>query len=196
MPREWWPQVNRWLKRMGYCFALRKFTYPSTMRPGGELKFTSWWENQGVAPCYRRFRLALRLSNSQKDAILVTKADLRSWLPGDNHPYHRLGQPVPPRHGHESSLPHSPALRHIATFLPGCRPVRKIPKPLQGVTRMSDLTMVLTSLSGTTRDLQECHMVCEFLTPTGPEATRKDFASTICDSGPRRHKADTAIHRS
>ncbi|MHC4178469.1 MAG: DUF4832 domain-containing protein, partial [Planctomycetota bacterium] len=29
VPKDWWPQVNRWLKRMGYRFALRKFTYPS-----------------------------------------------------------------------------------------------------------------------------------------------------------------------
>lgn len=54
------------------------------MRPGGELKFTSWWENRGVAPCYRPFRLALRLSSPQKDVILAAKADLRSWPPGDN----------------------------------------------------------------------------------------------------------------
>jgi len=84
VPQEWWPQVNRWLTRMGYRFALRKFTYPSTVKPGTELKFTSWWENQGVAPCYRPFRLALRLGNPQKDMVLVTKADPRSWLPGDN----------------------------------------------------------------------------------------------------------------
>jgi hypothetical protein len=84
VPKEWQPQVDRWLKKMGYRFALRKFTYPSAVKAGGEMKFTSWWENQGVAPCYRPFRLALRLNNAQSDAVLVTGADLRSWLPGDN----------------------------------------------------------------------------------------------------------------
>jgi hypothetical protein len=84
VPKDWWPQVNRWLKRMGYRFALRKFTYPSAVRPGGELAFTSWWENKGVAPCYRPFRLALRLKNDRQSVILPTGADLRSWLPGDN----------------------------------------------------------------------------------------------------------------
>ncbi len=34
VPDEWWPQVNRWLKRMGYRFVLRKFTYPATVQPG------------------------------------------------------------------------------------------------------------------------------------------------------------------
>jgi len=84
VPEQWRPQVNRWLKRMGYRFVLRKFTYPSRVRPGGKLTFTSWWENKGVAPCYRPFRLALCLSNSKRNAICVTDADLRSWLPGDN----------------------------------------------------------------------------------------------------------------
>jgi len=27
VPGEWWPHVNRWLKRMGYRLVLRKFTY-------------------------------------------------------------------------------------------------------------------------------------------------------------------------
>lgn len=83
VPEEWWPQVNRWLKRMGYRFVLRKFTYPAEVRPHGKLEFTSWWENQGVAPCYRRFLVALRLRNSQRKEILETDADVREWLPGD-----------------------------------------------------------------------------------------------------------------
>ena len=84
VPDEWWPQVNRWLKRMGYRFVLRKLTYPSQVKPGGPLTFTSWWENKGVAPCYRPFRLAFRLGGPRDKVILVTGADLRSWLPGDN----------------------------------------------------------------------------------------------------------------
>lgn len=61
VPPEWWPQVNRWLKKMGYRFVLRKFTYPRAVNPGGDLAFTSWWDNKGVAPCYKKFPLALRL---------------------------------------------------------------------------------------------------------------------------------------
>jgi hypothetical protein len=84
VPKEWRPHVDRWLKRMGYRHVLRKFAYPSRVKPGGELAFTSWWENKGVAPSYRPFRLALRLRNSQSSLILPAQADLRSWLPGDN----------------------------------------------------------------------------------------------------------------
>jgi len=84
VPDEWWPQVNRWLKRMGYRFVLRKFSYPAAVRPHGRLAFTSWWENKGVAPCYRRFPLALRLKNAGRTEVLLTDADIRTWLPGDN----------------------------------------------------------------------------------------------------------------
>jgi len=84
VPEEWWPQVNRWLKTMGYRFVLRKFTYPATVRPGAELAFTSWWDNRGVAPCYRKFALALRLRSQPHTEVLVTDADITAWLPGDN----------------------------------------------------------------------------------------------------------------
>ncbi len=84
VPQEWWPQVNRWLKRMGYRLVLRKFTYPRVVRAGEELKFTSWWDNKGVAPCYRKFPLAVRLKNGQRAEILLTGADITTWLPGDS----------------------------------------------------------------------------------------------------------------
>lgn len=84
VPPEWRPQVNRWLKKMGYRFVLRKFTYPQAVPTGGRLAFTSWWDNKGVAPCYRKFPLALRLRNNLCTAILLTSADITNWLPGDN----------------------------------------------------------------------------------------------------------------
>jgi hypothetical protein len=84
VPKEWWPVVNRWLGKMGYRFVLRKFTYPSVLNPNSKLSFTSWWDNKGVAPCYKKFPLALRLKNDEKAVILVTNADITTWLPGDN----------------------------------------------------------------------------------------------------------------
>ncbi|HUU28282.1 MAG TPA: DUF4832 domain-containing protein [archaeon] len=84
VPEEWWPLVNDWLRGMGYRLVLRKLTYPSQVRPHGKLAFTTWWENKGVAPCYRKFPFALRLKNARRTEVLVTDADIRSWLPGDN----------------------------------------------------------------------------------------------------------------
>ncbi|MCP5109560.1 MAG: DUF4832 domain-containing protein [bacterium] len=84
VPDEWWSSVNRWLKKMGYRFVLRKFTYPPEVAPNEKLPFTTWWENKGVAPCYKRFPLALRLTNGTRTEVLKTDADIREWLPGDN----------------------------------------------------------------------------------------------------------------
>ena len=84
VPEEWWPQINRWLKKMGYRFVLRSFAYPEFVAPNEKLTFKSWWENNGVAPCYKEFPLAIRLKNEERTHVLVTKADIRTWLPGDN----------------------------------------------------------------------------------------------------------------
>lgn len=84
VPKDLWPEVNRWLEHMGYRLALRRFTYPPTIGPNRKLVFTSWWENQGDAPCYRKFPFALRLSNDKQTTVMLTGADIRTWMPGDN----------------------------------------------------------------------------------------------------------------
>ena len=84
VPAAWWPQVDAWLNRMGYRFVLRRFTYPGTIDASRKLAFTSWWENKGNAPAYRRYPLAIRLKNNTYSVTPVTDADVRTWLPGDN----------------------------------------------------------------------------------------------------------------
>lgn len=84
VPDVWWPNINRWLKKMGYRLALRRFEYPKVVRLGEKLSFYSWWENTGVAPCYKKFPLAFRLINEAHTQIFITDADIRDWLPGDS----------------------------------------------------------------------------------------------------------------
>ncbi len=83
VPPEWWPEVNRWLNKMGYRYVLRRFSYPDRVRPHGKLGFRSWWENKGVAPIYRRFTPALRLVGKQRTEVFRLDEDMRQWLPGD-----------------------------------------------------------------------------------------------------------------
>ncbi len=83
VPEEWEPLINDWLKKMGYRFVLRKFSYPATVRHNGKFSFQSWWENKGVAPCYGNYVLALRLVNGDHEIILPTTAEIKEWLPGD-----------------------------------------------------------------------------------------------------------------
>jgi hypothetical protein len=84
VPKEWGDLVNDWLKKMGYRFVLRNFSYPESIAPNEKLSFTSWWENKGVAPCYKKFLLAIRLTNQNRTEVMITDADITSWLPGDN----------------------------------------------------------------------------------------------------------------
>jgi hypothetical protein len=83
VPEEWKPLVDEWLNKMGYRFALRRFSYPDVVQRNGKLDFESWWENKGVAPSYVQYPLAIRLKNEEHTSILLTKADTRNWLPGD-----------------------------------------------------------------------------------------------------------------
>jgi hypothetical protein len=84
VPPEWEDLVNDWLKKMGYRFVLRRFTCPDAVRQNGKFPFTTWWENKGVAPCYKDFTLAIRLKTAARAEILLTDADIKKWLPGDN----------------------------------------------------------------------------------------------------------------
>ncbi|MDD4108646.1 MAG: DUF4832 domain-containing protein, partial [Prolixibacteraceae bacterium] len=83
VPEEWWPSVDRWLKKMGYRFVLRNFSYPASVKVRGKLEFKSWWENKGVAPCYKDFLLAFRLKSGSVEKIFITDANIKEWLPGD-----------------------------------------------------------------------------------------------------------------
>jgi hypothetical protein len=78
------PEVNEWLKKMGYRLALRRFVYSSVVGPSRKLAFESWWENRGDAPPYRKYPFAIRLSNGTQTAVMLTGADIRTWLPGDS----------------------------------------------------------------------------------------------------------------
>ncbi len=51
------------VKKMGYRFVLRRFTYPESVKLNGKLWFKMWWENKGVAPIYKDYPLAFRLIN-------------------------------------------------------------------------------------------------------------------------------------
>lgn len=80
----WWSEINRWLKKMGYRICLRRLTYPVEIKSGGLFSITSWWENKGVAPCYRNYLVAFRLKSDKYEHIIKTDIDITNWLPGDH----------------------------------------------------------------------------------------------------------------
>jgi hypothetical protein len=84
VPEPWRPQVNEWLKRIGYRFVLTELTHTSEAAPGDSLLISSLWENKGVAPVYHPWPLAWRLRSASDEvaAQWTSSADLRDWLPG------------------------------------------------------------------------------------------------------------------
>ncbi len=78
------PEIEAFLRRLGYRLVLRKLEHDSEVRPGASLNISLSWENTGVAPPYRDYRLALRLTgeNDGRVVILPTGISLRGWLPG------------------------------------------------------------------------------------------------------------------
>jgi len=83
IPEKWRPNVERWLKKMGYRFAVRRVMYSEQARAGGSLHIKCWWENLGVAPIYHRYPLAFRLKGEKCGYILKSSEDITTWLPGD-----------------------------------------------------------------------------------------------------------------
>jgi hypothetical protein len=95
-------EVERFLRLLGYRLVIRSVDHPATAHPGGELAVNIAWENVGVAPPYRDYRVALRLkSEDQKEAtliVLVTDHSIRGWLPQTHnvHSLLRLPTSIPP----------------------------------------------------------------------------------------------------
>jgi hypothetical protein len=83
VPEEYKPAVEKWLKKLGYRFALRNANYPGTASPGDTLQICLWLENCGVAPIYRKYPFTLRLKGEHQTADHATADDIRNWLPGD-----------------------------------------------------------------------------------------------------------------
>lgn len=83
VPAQWEDLINDWLKKMGYRFVLRRFSYPGVVKQNGKLWFKTWWENKGVAPCYKDFIPAIRLKSDKTEMVLITDTNIKKWLPGD-----------------------------------------------------------------------------------------------------------------
>ncbi len=80
------PEIERFLRRLGYRLVLRSLEHLASVPQKRELPITMEWENTGVAPPYRDYRVAFRLrSASAQNAvpvILVSGNSVRGWAPG------------------------------------------------------------------------------------------------------------------
>jgi len=83
MPEEWMDALAAFCNDLGYRFVLRQFLYEKRVTPGGFVRYEIWIENVGVAPIYRQYPLALKLSQGNREHVVTLPDDIRSWLPGD-----------------------------------------------------------------------------------------------------------------
>lgn len=77
------PELERFLRRLGYRLVLMEFKHPGQARAGEVLAVSMKWQNTGSAPCYRPYRLAYRLSNDTGyRKVFISKTTVNHWLPG------------------------------------------------------------------------------------------------------------------
>ncbi|UCC99382.1 MAG: DUF4832 domain-containing protein, partial [Phycisphaerales bacterium] len=77
------PEVERFLRRLGYRLVLRELSHPERANAGKPLELAMKWQNIGSAPCYRPYRVAYRLMNaSGYERTLVGNVTVNKWLPG------------------------------------------------------------------------------------------------------------------
>ena len=77
------PEIERFLRRLGYRLVLQELHHPPAARPGGKLALAMTWRNVGSAPCYRPYRLAWRLAKAGgSEHVAVGKVTVNRFLPG------------------------------------------------------------------------------------------------------------------
>ncbi len=77
------PEVERFLRRLGYRLVLRELKHPAQVRAGGRLDISMKWQNVGSAPCYKPYQVAYRLSNDSGFSKTFTGSiAVDRWLPG------------------------------------------------------------------------------------------------------------------
>jgi hypothetical protein len=88
------PAIERFLKRCGYRFVLKRVAIPQTwQRKEKNLPISIQIENVGVAPAYKNYRLAIKLTGLGAPVILPSKSKVSQWLPGEHHIEERCALP-------------------------------------------------------------------------------------------------------
>ncbi len=76
-------EVEKFLRCLGYRLVIRRIEHDATVRNGERFAVNVAWENVGVAPPYRDYRIAVRVTDrQQRKTVLVTDESIRGWLPG------------------------------------------------------------------------------------------------------------------
>lgn len=88
-------EIERFLLKMGYRLVLRKIEHDPSVSLGSNLSVSMLWENIGVAPPYRDYRLAFRLTGVDRKVALIVMSDIsiQGWLPGQREVWEMMKMP-------------------------------------------------------------------------------------------------------
>jgi len=83
IPADTRPEVERFLRRIGYRLVLRELSHDAKASPGSPIRVVAVWENVGVAPPYRDDRIAVSLRDGKGGSrAIVTGRSIRGLGPG------------------------------------------------------------------------------------------------------------------
>ncbi|WP_437524553.1 DUF4832 domain-containing protein [Sorangium sp. So ce726] len=83
IPPQWERKFDEFARRLGYRLILRRLEHPKKVKASGPMKLKLWWQNAGVAPVYRPFKIALELRAEGGAGVAEVPLDARTLLPGD-----------------------------------------------------------------------------------------------------------------
>ncbi|HEX30183.1 TPA: DUF4832 domain-containing protein, partial [Candidatus Poribacteria bacterium] len=75
-------EVERLIRKMGYRLVLRQLEHEVKAISGSVVTIHMIWENVGVAPPYRDYLLAFRLTG-ENEFVFVSDTSIKGWLPGE-----------------------------------------------------------------------------------------------------------------
>jgi len=94
LPAVWLDSLEAFSLGLGYNFVLHQVRCSRIAESGKPFVFSAWVENTGVAPIYRRYAVALRFRQPDREYITrLDDIDIRTWLPGDAWIDRPLGLP-------------------------------------------------------------------------------------------------------
>jgi len=81
IPDEWMPKIMEFNKRLGYNFYIHNMTVPLKAAAGKELIIHTTIDNEGVAPIYKKYTFAIKLTQGSNEYICHSQQDIRQWMP-------------------------------------------------------------------------------------------------------------------
>jgi hypothetical protein len=77
-------ELERFLRRLGYRLVLKELKHPKQAEPGEAITLAMKWQNTGSAPCYRPYRVAYRLTDTEgTHRVIAGNVTVDKWMPGE-----------------------------------------------------------------------------------------------------------------